>query len=102
MALTTDEVKAVAELARLHLSPDELERVRDQLSSILDHIAALDELDTAAISPTAQVIELTNIMRDDVVTPSLSQEAVLANAPRQTDGFIEVHAVLTGGDEVDS
>jgi aspartyl-tRNA(Asn)/glutamyl-tRNA(Gln) amidotransferase subunit C len=102
MALTTEEVKAVAELARLHLSPEELERMRDQLSLILDHIAALDELDTAAISPTAQVIELTNIMRDDIVTPSLSQEAVLANAPRQSDGFFEVHAVLTGSDEVES
>jgi aspartyl-tRNA(Asn)/glutamyl-tRNA(Gln) amidotransferase subunit C len=101
MGLTTDEVKAVAELARLYLSPEELERTRDQLSSILDHIAALDELDTAAISPTAQVIDLTNVMRDDEVRPSLSPEAVLANAPRRNDGFFEVHAVLTGGDEVE-
>jgi aspartyl-tRNA(Asn)/glutamyl-tRNA(Gln) amidotransferase subunit C len=102
MALTRDEVKAVAELARLHLSPDELDRMRDQLSSILGHIASLDELDTAAISPTAQVIDLTNVMRDDVVRPSLPPEAVLANAPRTNDGFFEVHAVLTGGDEVNS
>jgi aspartyl-tRNA(Asn)/glutamyl-tRNA(Gln) amidotransferase subunit C len=102
MGLTTDEVKAVAELARLHLSPEELERMRDQLSSILDHIATLDELDTAAISPTAQVIDLTNVMREDEVRPSLSPEAVLANAPRKNGGFFEVHAVLTGGDEVDS
>lgn len=99
MALTTEEVKSVAELARLHLSPEELERMRNQLSSILEHIAALDELDTAAISPTAQVIELTNVMRDDEVRPSLSVKQVLANAPRKTDGFIEVHAVLTGSDE---
>jgi aspartyl-tRNA(Asn)/glutamyl-tRNA(Gln) amidotransferase subunit C len=102
MALTTDEVKAVAELARLHLSPDELEQMRDQLSSILVHIAALDELDTATISPTAQVIDLTNVMREDEVRPSLPPEAVLANAPRKNDGFFEVHAVLTGGDEVES
>jgi aspartyl-tRNA(Asn)/glutamyl-tRNA(Gln) amidotransferase subunit C len=101
MALTTDEVKAVAELARLHLSPEEIDRMRDQLSSILDHIALINELDTASISPTAQVIELTNIMRDDMVRPSLPREAVLANAPRQNDGFFEVDAVLTGGDEVD-
>jgi aspartyl-tRNA(Asn)/glutamyl-tRNA(Gln) amidotransferase subunit C len=102
MALTIDEVKTVAELARLHLSQEELERMRDQLSSILDHIAALDDLDTAAISPTAQVTDLTNVMRDDEVRPSLPVEAVLANAPRKTDGFFEVHAVLTGGDEVES
>ena len=101
MGLTTDEVKAVAELARLHLSPEELERMRDQLSLILGHIATLDELNTAAISPTAQVIDLTNVMRDDEVRPSLSPEAVLANAPRKNDGFFEVHAVLTGGDEVE-
>jgi aspartyl-tRNA(Asn)/glutamyl-tRNA(Gln) amidotransferase subunit C len=101
MGLTIDEVKAVAELARLHLSPEELERMRDQLSSILDHIASLDELDTAVISPTAQVIDLTNVMRYDEVRPSLSPEAVLANAPRKNDGFFEVHAVLTGGDEVE-
>jgi aspartyl-tRNA(Asn)/glutamyl-tRNA(Gln) amidotransferase subunit C len=101
MALTIDEVKSVAELARLHLSPEELERMRNQLSSILEHIAALDELDTAAIPPTAQVIELSNVMREDEVRSSLSVEQVLANAPRKTDGFIEVHAVLTGGDEVE-
>ena len=101
MGLTTDEVKAVAELARLYLSPEELEQMRDQRSSILVHIAKLDELDTAAISPTAQVIDLTNVMRDDEVRPSLSPEAVLANAPRKNDGFFEVHAVLTGGDEVE-
>jgi len=101
MGLTKDEVKAVAELARLYLSPEELEQMRDQLSSILVHIAKLDELDTAAISPTAQVIDLTNVMREDEVRPSLSPEAVLANAPRKNDGFFEVHAVLTGGDEVE-
>jgi aspartyl-tRNA(Asn)/glutamyl-tRNA(Gln) amidotransferase subunit C len=101
MALTLEEVIAVAELARLHLSPEELERMRDQLSSILDHIALLNELDTAAISPTAQVIDLTNVMREDEVRPSLPREAVLANAPRKSDGFFEVHAVLTGGDEVE-
>ncbi len=102
MALTFDEVKSVAELARLHLSPDELERMRNQLSSILEHIAALDELDTASISPTAQVIELSNVMREDEVRPSLPIELVLENAPRKTDGFIEVDAVLTGGDEVEA
>lgn len=97
MRLTIEDVEHVAELARLGLSDEERERLRDQLSSILDHIADLQELDTDAIAPTAQVIALTNVMRDDEVTPSLPLEAVLHNAPRQTDGFIEVHAIL-GGD----
>lgn len=101
MQLTTADVRHVAALARLGLSDDEVERLREQLSSILDHIAALEELDTAAIPPTAQVLPLTNVMRDDVVRPSLPRDAVLMNAPRQTDGFFEVHTPL-GGSEGES
>ena len=102
MRLTTADVKHVAALARLGLSDDEIERLREQLSSILDHIAALEELDTAAIPPTAQVLPLTNVMRDDVVRTSLPREAVLMNAPRQTEGFFEVHTPLGGSDEGES
>ncbi|MGH2535632.1 MAG: Asp-tRNA(Asn)/Glu-tRNA(Gln) amidotransferase subunit GatC [Thermomicrobiales bacterium] len=101
MGLTTSDVKHVATLARLGLDDDEVERMRDQLSSILEHIAALDELDTAAIPPTAQVIPLANVLREDEVRPSLPRHALLANAPRERDGFFEVDAVLTGGDEVE-
>lgn len=99
MSLTIEDVEHVAALARLGLTRDEKERLRDQLSSILEHIDALGELDTAAIPPTAQVIALTNVMRDDDVRPSLPREAVLANAPRKTDGFFEVHTPLGGGEE---
>jgi aspartyl-tRNA(Asn)/glutamyl-tRNA(Gln) amidotransferase subunit C len=99
MRLSRDEVEYVASLARLGLSDAEVTRMQEQLSSILDHIAALDRLDTAAIPPTAQVISLSNVMRADVVKDSLPREAVLANAPRQADGFFEVHAVLGGTDE---
>ncbi|MFT4041064.1 MAG: Asp-tRNA(Asn)/Glu-tRNA(Gln) amidotransferase subunit GatC [Thermomicrobiales bacterium] len=99
MALSRDDVEHVAALARLGLTEDELARMQDQLSSILGHIAALEALDTAAIPPTAQVITLSNVLRDDVVAPSLPREAVLANAPRQAHGFFEVHAVLGGGGE---
>ena len=99
MSLTIADVEHVASLARLGLTDDEKERLRDQLSSILDHISALDEIDTAAIPPTAQVIALTNVMREDDVRPSLPRNAVLANAPRVADGFIEVHAILGGAAE---
>ena len=99
MKLTREEVRHVASLARLGLRDDEVDRLQDQLSSILDHIAALDRLDTAAIPPTAQVIALSNVMRADIATGSLSREAVLANAPRQADGFFQVHAVLGAGQE---
>jgi aspartyl-tRNA(Asn)/glutamyl-tRNA(Gln) amidotransferase subunit C len=96
MRLTREEVEYVATLARLGLSDSEIARLQDQLSSILEHIAAIDSLDTDAIPPTAQVTTMTNVMRPDVVTGSLPREAVLANAPRQSDGFFEVHAILGG------
>lgn len=99
MPLSIADVEHVAALARLGLTPDETVRVRDQLSAILDHVAALNELDTSAIPPTAQVIALTNVYREDEVRPSLPPEAVLANAPRAADGFFEVDAILVGGDE---
>lgn len=99
MSLTIADVEHVAALARLGLDDAEKERLRDQLTSILGHIAALDEIDTAAIPPTAQVGSLSNVMRPDEVRPSLPREAVLANAPRQADGFFEVHAILGGDDE---
>lgn len=86
-------------LARLGLSDEEITRMQDQLSSILEHIAAIDRLDTDAIPPTAQVIALTNVMRPDVAGDSLPRDAVLANAPRQSDGFFEVHAILGATDE---
>ena len=94
MSLTIADVEHVASLARLGLSNDETERMREQLSSILEHIAVLQEIDTDRIPPTAQVNALANVLRDDVVRPSLSQEAVLANAPQSRDGFLEVRAVM--------
>lgn len=99
MRLTVADVEHVATLARLGLSAEEQSRLADQLSSILDHIAALGEVDTEAIPPTAQVIELPNVLRADEVRPSLPPDALLANAPRRRDGFFEVHAVLGGEDE---
>ena len=101
MRLSRAEVEHVAALARLGLTDEEIDRLRDQLSSILGHIAALDRIDTEAIPPTDQVITLTNVMRDDVERPSLPRPIVLMNAPRQADGFFEVHAVL-GGEAVES
>jgi aspartyl-tRNA(Asn)/glutamyl-tRNA(Gln) amidotransferase subunit C len=94
MSLTTADVEHVARLARLGLSDDETERMREQLSSILEHIAVLQEIDLDRIPPTAQVNALENVLRDDDVSPSLSQETVLAIAPRSRDGFLEVRAVM--------
>jgi aspartyl-tRNA(Asn)/glutamyl-tRNA(Gln) amidotransferase subunit C len=101
MRLTIADVEHVAALARLGLTGEEKERMRDQLSVILESIATLEEFDTSSVPPTAQVIDVVNVMRDDEVRPSLPVEVVLANAPRQSDGFFEVHTPL-GGEEGES
>ena len=92
--LSRDEVAHVAHLARLGLSDAELSRLEGQLNHILEQYAKLAELDTDAIAPTAQTIELENILREDVVRPSLSAEAVLANAPARQGEFIVVPSIL--------
>ena len=95
-ALSRADVEHVAYLARLGLSEQELARLEGQLNHILDQYAKLAELDTEAIPPTAQTIELENILRDDVSRPSLPPEAVLANAPEREGDFFVVPAILGG------
>ncbi|MEW6225617.1 MAG: Asp-tRNA(Asn)/Glu-tRNA(Gln) amidotransferase subunit GatC [Chloroflexota bacterium] len=97
-SLTSADVEHVAYLARLGLTEAELARLEGQLNHILDQYAKLAELDTDAIPPTAQTIELENILREDVVTPSLPAEAVLANAPERDGDFFVVPAILGGGE----
>ena len=92
--LSRADVEHVAHLARLGLTDEELERLEGQLNHILDQYAKLAELNTDDIPPTAQTIELENILREDVVTPSLPVEAVLANASDAVDGYIVVPAIL--------
>jgi aspartyl-tRNA(Asn)/glutamyl-tRNA(Gln) amidotransferase subunit C len=92
--LSRSDVEHVALLARLGLDEDELARLEVQLNHILDQYAILARLDTDSIPPTAQVIELENILREDVAGPSLRREPVLANAPARSDGFIVVPPVL--------
>jgi aspartyl-tRNA(Asn)/glutamyl-tRNA(Gln) amidotransferase subunit C len=94
MALTIADVQHIADLARLELAPAEVVHYRDQLSQILDHAAVLQKIDTSAIPPTATVLPLRNVMRDDEVEPSLAREDVLANAPDSFDGYFRVLAIL--------
>jgi aspartyl-tRNA(Asn)/glutamyl-tRNA(Gln) amidotransferase subunit C len=100
MSLSLEDVEHVAALARLGLTGEEMETLRDQLSSILEHIEVLNRLDVGDISPTAQVIAVDNVMRDDSVVPSLSQDRVMALVPRGHNGFIAVPAVLGDVDVV--
>lgn len=95
--LSRSDVEHVAFLARLRLTGDELDRLEGQLNNILDQYAKLSELDTSAIPPTAQTIELENILREDVAAPSLAVEAVLRNA-KLTEGDLIVVPPILGGD----
>jgi aspartyl-tRNA(Asn)/glutamyl-tRNA(Gln) amidotransferase subunit C len=95
--LSRSDVEHVAFLARLGLGEDELARLEGQLNHILDQYAILARLDTDDIPPTAQTIELENILREDVARDSLPVEAVLSNAPERDGDFIVVPAIL-GGD----
>ena len=95
-SLTRADVEHVAYLARLGLTEAELAQLEGQLNHILDQYAKLAELDTDAIPPTAQTIELENILRDDVARPSLPAEDVLANAPHRDGEFFVVPAILGG------
>ena len=98
-ALTRADVEHVAHLARLGLSEAELARLEGQLNHILDQYAVLQKLDTDHIPPTAQTIELANILREDVVTPSLTADEALANAPERSEtGHFVVPAILGGGE----
>lgn len=94
MSLTPNEVLHIARLARISLTPADVERFTAQLSGILDHFAALAAVDTEGLEPTAHPLPLSNVMRADSVAPSLSQGDALANAPEQEEGFFRVRAVL--------
>jgi aspartyl-tRNA(Asn)/glutamyl-tRNA(Gln) amidotransferase subunit C len=94
--LSRADVEHVAYLARLGLTEEEFGRLEGQLNHILDQYAILAELPTDDIPPTAQTIELENILREDVVTPSLPVEAVLGNAAARQGDFIVVPAIIGG------
>ena len=94
MALTSQQVRHVAELAKLQLTDQEVDLYRAQLSAILDYAARLDELDTDAIPPTAMVLPLQNVMRPDRVAPSFPRDAMLENAPSVAENCVQVRVVL--------
>jgi aspartyl-tRNA(Asn)/glutamyl-tRNA(Gln) amidotransferase subunit C len=96
MKLSLAQVEHVARLAQLTLSDQEKELFREQLSSILEYAQRLQQLDTSTIPPTATVLPLENVMRDDQVRPSLPLADVLANAPDTEDGYFRVPVVLEG------
>lgn len=94
MTLSLKEVEHIAELARLALSDAEKERFREQLSAILDYAARLQTIDTSAIPPTASVLPVDTVLRDDIARPGLQPEQILTNAPDQEDNMFRVPVIL--------
>ena len=94
MKLTREEVLHIARLARLGLTEEDVGKFREQLSNILENFEILQQVDTAAVPPTAQPLALQNVMRGDEVTPSLVPEDILANAPHREGNCFRVRAVL--------
>jgi len=94
MTITRADVQHVARLARLGLDDEEMDRLASELDHILDAMEALRQLDTSTIPPTAQVIPLRNVMRDDRSRPSWPVDEVLENAPATRDQQFLVPPVL--------
>jgi len=85
-----ETVRHVARLARLHLEPDELERMREELSGILQHIERIQSLDLEGVPPTAHVVALENVLREDVPQPCLTVAEALREAPEVIDDAFAV------------
>lgn len=94
MKITKEEIEHIAVLARLSLPEEEKELFGSQLSSILDYMEKLNELDTKEIEPTSHVLSLSNVMRDDTPAPSISREEALMNAPAHTEKFFRVPKII--------
>lgn len=94
MSLTSEEAHHIALLARVGLTPEELERYRSQMENIMEQFQVLQQVDTEGVPPTAQSVPLESVMREDTPAPSLPKEDTLANAPRREDDYLRVRAVL--------
>jgi aspartyl-tRNA(Asn)/glutamyl-tRNA(Gln) amidotransferase subunit C len=94
MSLTREEVEHIAHLARLDLSPTELDSYQEQLSAILDYADRLKQVDTSGIAPTSSVLPPHTVLREDVARPGLSTKLALQNTARQEQSQFRVPPVL--------
>jgi len=94
MKISRNEVEHVADLARLELSGEEVDQFTGQLDAILSYIDKLNELDTADVEPTAHVIQVGNVIREDRVCDSIPLKETLSNAPETDEGFFKVPKII--------
>jgi aspartyl-tRNA(Asn)/glutamyl-tRNA(Gln) amidotransferase subunit C len=88
--ISEDDVRHVARLSRLHLEPDEASRMTAELARILEHIAKIGELDLADVPPTAHVLDVVNVLREDRPRTGLERDEALKNAPSVSDDSFRV------------
>jgi aspartyl-tRNA(Asn)/glutamyl-tRNA(Gln) amidotransferase subunit C len=94
MAVTEIDVKYVAHLARLRLTPAEEQKFGEQLGHILGYVEKLKEVDVTGVEPTAHAFPIVNVMRADDVRPSIPNEDALRNAPAQANGLFMVPKIV--------
>ena len=94
MAAPTIDIKYVAHLARIQLTPEEESRFGAQLGQVLTYIEKLNELDVTNVEPTAHAVPMVNVTRPDEVQPSLSHEEAMRNAPAEANGLFMVPKIV--------
>jgi aspartyl-tRNA(Asn)/glutamyl-tRNA(Gln) amidotransferase subunit C len=93
--ITKEQVMHIADLARLHVTDEEADKLTDELESIIKHMELLNELDTTDVEPTTHVLKLVNVMRDDEPVDIITREEALKNAPDHKDGQFRVPSILS-------
>jgi len=98
--ISKEEVEKIGKLARIDLKDNEKEKFRKELSSVLEFVSQLQELDTKKVEPISQVTGLDNILEDDEIKESFNREDLLKNVPERERSFIKVKKVFENGDSV--
>ena len=94
MKITLETVDYVANLARLNLNEEQKNKMLDDLDKILGYVDKLNELDTSGVEPTAHILPLKNVFREDISYDSFDREDILANAPTKEDGCFRVPKIV--------
>jgi aspartyl-tRNA(Asn)/glutamyl-tRNA(Gln) amidotransferase subunit C len=94
MKITEDTIKHVASLARLKLSDSEIEKFKTDMENIISYVDKLDELDVNGVEPTAHIMPINNVLREDIEKESFDREKLLENAPAQEDGCFKVPKIV--------
>lgn len=94
MTITTAELEHVAKLAKLEVTENQQQYVLSRISSILDYMRQLQEVDVTGVTPTTHVLQLTNVFREDEPLPCLPREQALALAPEHEGGYFKVPSIL--------